>query len=85
MTFTYLYSGFCRQVGGDTLFSPALIAGLRAEEAVQQPQRVEQVNHKHPEQQLCDRALFIAAVGGFGVTGRKHDYQVKKKKMCPDG
>lgn len=54
------------------MFSPAFIAGFRAEEAVQQPPCVEHINHKHPEQQLCDRAPLVAAVGGFGIAGRKH-------------
>lgn len=51
---------------------PAFMAGFRAEEAVQQPHRVEQINHKHPEQQLGHRVPFLAAIGGFGITARKH-------------
>lgn len=50
----------------------AFVASFGAEAAVQQPRRVEHVRHKHPEQQLSERAPSVAAVGGVGITGRKH-------------
>lgn len=54
-----------RQVGGDAALSPALLAGLGVEKAVQQPRRVKHVDHKDTEEQLGDGAPLGAVVGGL--------------------
>lgn len=54
------------------MLSSASIAGFSVEEAVKQPGSVEHINHKHPEQQLSDRAPLSAAVRRLGAARWEH-------------
>lgn len=67
-----LQPGSCCQIGGDAVLPSVSFAGFGVEEAVEQPGRVEHVNHEHTAQQLSDGSALSAAVCGFSVARREH-------------
>lgn len=60
------------------MLSSSSIAGFSVEEAAQQPDGVEHVDHKDPEQHLSDGDPFGAAVRRLRITRREHDSDLKQ-------
>lgn len=62
------------------MFPPASITGFDVEEAVQQPDSVQHVDHEDPEQQLGDGAPLSAAFRRLRVTRREHGRNLSPQK-----
>lgn len=62
------------------MFSSASITGFDVEEAIQQPDSVQHVDHKDPEQQLGDGAPLSAALRRLRVTRREHGRNLNPQK-----